>query len=152
MNTNEIHTTTTAASNSAATYISSAIALIIGLIFIVLCLICYIKMFTSAGKKGWKSIIPILNTYTMSQIAFGNKYGWIGLLPLLTCIPVIGGIIGTIANLYVSYNFARSYGKSVTQSVLYLFFAPIMAIIWLAKRDYDYEGPRENIFSKNNEE
>ena len=47
----------------------------------VISVIAYWKIFTKAGEAGWKAIIPILNTYVMFKIAYGN--GWRFLLLLI---------------------------------------------------------------------
>lgn len=52
------------------------------------------KIFVKAGKPGWYSAVPFLNTYKMAEITFGNGYGYLGLLTLVAIVfgevPVVG--------------------------------------------------------------
>ena len=68
-----------------------ALALGMGLVLIVFALAWYIlqvvaywKIFTKAGEAGWKSIIPVYNTYTPYKMTWSASMFWIWLL--CTCL------------------------------------------------------------------
>lgn len=47
----------------------------ISLIFSILVIIATWKVFTKAGEAGWKSLIPIYNTYVLFKIAKSENFG-----------------------------------------------------------------------------
>ena len=96
--------------------------LIVILAFFVFSVIVYWKIFTKAGEDGWKSMIPIYNSYTLYKITYGN--GW---LFLLTLIPYLGFFIG----LKQKFDLAKVYGKGIGFGIgiffLGIIFLPILA-------------------------
>jgi len=64
---------------------------IFALIFYILMIIAYWKIFTKAGEKGWKSIIPIYNIYVFCRI-IGISF-WVYILG----IPIVIGILLSVA-------------------------------------------------------
>ena len=66
-----------------------AVIWLIGLAVAIFFIIVMWKVFTKAGKKGWYSLIPFLNTYTLGEIC-GIK-GWMALvIPFASIIPIVG--------------------------------------------------------------
>lgn len=96
--------------------------LIVILAFFVFSVIVYWKIFTKAGEDGWKSMIPIYNSYTLYKITYGN--GWLFLLIL---IPYLGFFIG----LKQKFDLAKVYGKGIGFGIgiffLGIIFLPILA-------------------------
>ena len=75
---------------------------VISIIAIALCVLLIIaqwKIFTKAGEKGWKSIIPIYNLYILTRLADGK-----GIKFLLLLIPIVGYII-------INIKLAKAFGK-----------------------------------------
>ena len=70
-----------------------AICFVIYILFV----IAYWKIFTKAGIPGWKSIIPIYNSYIQYKFTWQTKYLWI-MLALL----IIGGCMTNIGGFYTS--------------------------------------------------
>ena len=71
-----------------------AVILIIGLVIAIIKLIARWRLFKKAGEKGWKSIIPIWNTYVIFRIADRSFWRW--------CIPMLIGwalLIGAFAGM-----------------------------------------------------
>ena len=64
---------------------------ILGLAIAVLLIIAQWKIFTKAGEKGWKSLIPIYNGYIMFKLFWETKWFWIEL-----CAGLVAGIFSTI--------------------------------------------------------
>ena len=79
------------------------IVLSAGLIFYILLVVAWWKIFTKAGEAGWKSIIPIYNLYILCRIVGINF--WIYCLGIPLVLGVISAILGsenTVANLLTS--------------------------------------------------
>lgn len=106
--------------------------IVIGIIACVIGIVAMWKIFTKAGEAGWKSIIPILNIYTLVKIADGN-----GVKFLLFLIPIVNFIFMII--LYV--NLAKAFGKSTGFAVGLIFLNFIFMLI-LAFGDAQYVGPK----------
>ncbi len=83
------------ASMATALWIASAV-------IYVLLIIANWKIFTKAGERGWKSLIPIYNGMVLYKIIYG-KMGYFFLL----LIPVFGPIYGIISQ----FRLARVFGK-----------------------------------------
>ncbi len=73
-----------------------------GIAFTIICLVIGIltivpmwKIFTKAGEKGWKSIIPIYNTYILCKIAGRNFWKIFGITVALYILPLIIGAVGS---------------------------------------------------------
>ena len=100
------------------------------LIFAVLTIIATWKIFTKAGEKGWKSIIPIYNAYIFFKITWGN--GWFFLLML---IPFVN-----IAIYFVTlWKLAKAFGKGVGFFIGLLLLEFIFMLI-LAFGSAEYQG------------
>ena len=91
------------------------IFLAVAIVLAILQIIAWWKMFTKAGEKGWKSIIPIYNLVIAFKISGTSP--WLILLYLLTWIPVIGLIISLVLLIYYSNNLAKSFGKDIGYTV-----------------------------------
>lgn len=89
-------------------------------------------IFVKADEPGWKSIIPIYNTYTFIKIAWGN--GWIFLLLL---VPIVNIIVG----LMTVYKLSLSFGKGIGFT-LGLIFLPMIFFPILAFGSSEYYGPQ----------
>ena len=56
------------------TYEPSGLTVFLYIAVIVFSVVCSWRLFQKAGEPGWKSIIPIYNTYTMTKLLFAS--GW----------------------------------------------------------------------------
>jgi hypothetical protein len=77
---------------------------IFGFILALLTIIGVWKMFTKAGEKGWKSIIPFYNTYILFKIAGYNGWWFLGLI-----IPVLNIVLAIM----LAIGLAKNFGKGV---------------------------------------
>jgi hypothetical protein len=94
-----------------------AIYSLIVLILAVTSIVSFWRIFEKAGDKGWKSLIPLYNTYTLFKV--GGYNGWMFLLLL---IPIVNIVI----LLLLSLKLAERFGKSTVFAVVALFlFNPI---------------------------
>lgn len=106
--------------------------LVIGsIIWSVLVIIGWWKIFEKAGEAGWKAIIPIYNIYVLLRIV--GRPGWmiIGLL-----IPFVNIIFVII----VMGDLAKSFGKGIGFILGLIFLNPIFALI-LGFGSAAYVGP-----------
>ena len=97
------------------------IVLFIMLIFVILMIASWWKIFVKAGKPGWAVIIPFYNVYVLLKIV--GKPGW---WLILCFIPLVNIIIGLI----VAIDLAKVFGKDALFGVvLNWLFSPIGALI-----------------------
>ena len=105
------------------------------IIYIAICVLFIIamwKLFTKAGEKGWKSIIPIYNSYIFVKIADGN--GWKFLLFIIPFVNIVYAIM-------LDIRLAKAYGKGVGFGIG-LIFLPFIFELILAFGSADYLGPQ----------
>lgn len=91
------------------------------LIYYILLVIAEWKLFVKAGRKGWKSIIPIYNFYVLTEIS-----GYPGWYFLLCLIPGVGTIIWRIM---VSLKLAPAFGKETSFAIGLILLGPIFEMI-----------------------
>ena len=103
------------------------------LLFILLILIIVAdwKIFTKAGVPGWYSLVPFLNMYTLSKIAWGK--GWYF---FLLFIPVLDVAVAAI----MSYKLALSFGKDIGYTIG-LILLPFIFHMILGFGSAEYIGP-----------
>ncbi len=123
---------TTDSSNMGALFGALWFAWACGLIWVIIAIIGYWKMFTKAGEAGWKSIIPIWNTLVWLKI-IGRPWWWI----LLFLIPVVNVVILVIC----AYDTALSYGHGFGFTLGLVFLQSLFLVI-LGWGDSKYVGPR----------
>jgi hypothetical protein len=135
------------------------IYMLIVLVFIVLHVIAMWRIFSKAGEKGWKAIIPFYNLYVMYKIAWKKKFFWIfvgltfggGLLS-----GVISGLTGNfvlsnslmilqlisviILSIIFFHKLSKSFGKDAGFTVGLIFLNTIFSLI-LAFGSAGYIGP-----------
>lgn len=110
---------------------------VIILVIAVIQIIAMWKVFTKAGEKGWKSIIPIYNVITLFKIS--------GISPLLILvylagfIPFIGPIACLVLTIYQANRLSKSFGKTAGFTVGLVLLAPIFYMI-LAFGKSEYVG------------
>lgn len=80
-------------------------------------------MFAKAGKPGWYSIIPILNTITLINIA-GRPWWWIFLL----FIPIVNTIVMIILLHSISKAFGYGVLMTIALFVLGIIFLPFLGL------------------------
>lgn len=101
------------------------------LVFAVLIVVAFWKVFTKAGKPGWASIVPIYNTYILLKIA-GRPGWWL----LLLFIP----FVNIVVYLVVSIDVAKAFGKSSLFGVVGLFFFSVVGYLMLGFGKASYQG------------
>ena len=111
--------------------------LIIGAIGLIL-IIGIWRTFSKAGKPGWHSIIPLLNTYTLAEI--GGKPGWWGIVAVLVnIVPFVGALASLVMFVMIYDGVAKGFGKGTGFTVGLILLNPIFILI-LAFGDAQYTG------------
>ncbi len=95
--------------------------LLIGLIFAVIMIAAFWNVFTKAGEKGWKSIIPIYNYIVLMRI-IGRPVWWV----ILLLIPFVNFIVLIIVWLDLAKAFGKGVGFAVGLIFLTFIFLPIL--------------------------
>ena len=121
---------------------TSPVYSVISLICAVLIIIAWWKVFTKAGDKGWKSIIPIYNGYTQFKLFWNTKMFWITLALAVVagiCAAVGGTVLIIIYTLLViaafvigimfSHRLSESFGHGVGFTVGLVLLQPIFVLI-----------------------
>ncbi len=101
-------------------------------VWLILAIAGYWKVFNKAGEAGWKSIVPIWNTLVWLKI-IGRPWWWL----LLFLIPVVNLVVLVVCMLDTS----KSYGHGFGFAVGLLFLTPLFFII-LGWGKSAYIGPR----------
>lgn len=118
-------------------------------IFYVLLVIAQWKIFTKAGEKGWKSLIPFYNIYVTFRIFWETKWFWMylgsvlvasivsslvqnntdvtSLLLLLLSLAV--AIFGLIIWVMLSNRISKSFGHDIGYTIGLVFFTDIFLLI-----------------------
>lgn len=123
----DINYSTTSSGSSTAGMVMT----VIFFCFIVAIIVAQWILFSKAGEKPWKCLIPIYNAYIWVKIVMGN-----GVLFLLYLVPIVGFVFSII----VSFRTANVFGKGTLVGILSVFFGPIVQL-YLAWSDAQYIGP-----------
>lgn len=136
------------------------VLIVVGIIYYVLLVIAWWKLFTKAGEKGWKAIIPIYNFYVQCKLTWAPKFFWIILILTLvswivSAIPAIAavgiwvsiiiGIIVIVLTIISEYRLAKAYGHGGGYTVGLIFLNFIFMLI-LGFGKSEYQG---NVYLKN---
>lgn len=122
--------------------------------FYVLLVIADWKIFTKAGQAGWKSIIPIYNSYVEYDICWSGMYGIIFIV--LTVISgylnpgegaptwklvaaLVCGIVACVMHVVESIKLSKCFGKGTGFGIVLFLFGPIGRLI-LGFGDSEYVG------------
>lgn len=131
----------------------------IGLLYIfgifIISITAYWKIFKKAGQRGWAAIIPVYNTYVMSQIAFGNSSYFIASIILaivsitaqfaeISILTVLTMIAAIILAIFYYIRLCKVFGKSGGFAVALIFF-PFIFLPVLAFGNFEYIGPEKTI-------
>ena len=130
----------------------------------IVCLVMYIfqiiadwKIFTKAGKPGWHSLIPYLNTWDQTDLSWNSTMAWVtvglmiaggSLSPIMqnnpdsTFVMVIACIL--VAAIFVIgfislYKLAKAFGKGIGFFIGLVFLNPIFMMI-LSFGNAEYQG------------
>lgn len=115
------------------------IILVIGLVVAIIQLAGMWKVFTKAGEKGWKCIIPIYNLVILFRIS--GLSPWIIFGYLASIIPFVGWIVCLGITIYQCNSLAKAFGKDVGYTIGLLFLPTIFyMILGFGKAEYVGKG------------
>lgn len=114
------------------------VVLVITTVIAILQLIGMWKVFTKAGEKGWKCIIPIYNMVILFKIS--GLSPWIIFGYLATFIPFVGWIVCLGISIYQCNSLAKAFGKDVGYTIGLLLVPTIFYMI-LGFGNVQYVGP-----------
>ncbi len=120
-------------------FISSVLYFVI--VITVLQIVGMWKLYTKAGEKGWKSIIPIYNLVILFKIS--GLSPWLIFGYFASLIPFIGWVVPIALNAYLVYKLATSFGKDIGWAIG-LYFLPTIFYMILAFGNSKYVGPGGN--------
>lgn len=131
---------------------------IIALVWYVLQIIANWRIFKKAGEAGWKSIIPIYNSYILFKIAWKPLYFWleiviaavVGVLgalapqmenaaSVISVVILIALVVFCIFNIILFYKLSKAFGHGVGFTLGLLFLNPIFMLI-LGFGSAQYQG------------
>lgn len=111
------------------------IASIVTLAVAILMIVAQWRIFTKAGEKGWKCLIPIYNMVVLFKII--GLSPWLLLIYLLAWIPVVGSIAVVILSIISMVKLGQAFGKSAGFIVGLIFLGPIfLLILGFGKAEY----------------
>lgn len=133
-----------------------AVVIAIALVTVIIRLICRWRIFTKAGEKGWKALIPVYNTYTEFVITWSGLQGilmfgalLVGRIISASCEPetIVYGI-GSIISLYAAivsliqtHKLSLSFGRKFGFTLGLIFLNPIFMLILAFGKKSQYVGP-----------
>lgn len=102
------------------------------LIFAILIIAGFWKVYVKAGQPGWAAIIPIYNIWVLLEI-IGRPSWWL----ILYFIPGVGFIVYLIN----AIDLAKSFGKDALYGLVLLGFFSGLGHLILGFGDAEYVGP-----------
>ena len=115
------------------------VIMVVGLVIAILQLAGMWKVFTKAGEKGWKCIIPIYNLVILFRIS--GLSPWIIFGYLASIIPFVGWIVCLGITIYQCNSLAKAFGKDVGYTIGLLFLPTIFyMILGFGKAEYVGKG------------
>ena len=126
---------------------------IVAIVIAILMIIAWWKIFTKAGEKGWKAIIPIYNAYIYCKIIGVSFWKWFIALFVLSFVSgfaaqvqwlsiilsIAYAVVVLIFYIIISRNTAKAFGKG-TGFAVGLFFLPNIFQLILAFGSAEYQG------------
>ena len=103
------------------------VIIVVSLVIAIIQLAGMWKVFTKAGEKGWKCIIPIYNLVILFRIS--GLSPWIIFGYLAGIIPFIGWIVCLGITIYQCNSLAKAFGKDVGYTIGLLFLPTIFYLI-----------------------
>lgn len=123
-------------------------AIFIGIVWYILQVIANWKIFNKAGKPGWLSIIPVVNTWNLYDLSWSRTAAWV--IVILTCAAgflnqqpaegqdpstfaaTLGSIVAIVIfvmTLIHLYKLAKAFGRGVGFFIGLVLLNPIFMLI-----------------------
>ena len=112
------------------------------LLFVLVIIASYWKVFEKAGQAGWKSLIPIYNLFVLLQIS-GSPSWWL----LMFFLPVVNIYFLVVMHIRLAEKFGKTPLFGFALCFLGFIFFPILAF-----GSATYEGEEMFMFDEEGEE
>ena len=125
------------------------------IVWYLLVVIAYWKVFSKAGEAGWKSLIPVYNVYIEFKLAWKNtNMFWIYLACALASavlgqisgfvaiLGAVAGIVVLVITVLLNIRMAKAFGRGTGFAIGLLFLTPIFMMI-LGFGSSQYLGPQD---------
>ena len=114
--------------------------IVIAIAIVVLQIVANWKLFTKAGEKGWKSIIPFYNIYVLYRISgMSPNLVFVYLLLFIPIVNIFAAVAIGIISLYQTINLAKGFNKSTGFTVA-MIVVPFIAELILGFGQSQYVG------------
>jgi hypothetical protein len=110
---------------------TTALLVVVSIALAILEIAALWRIFTKAGERGWKSLIPIYNTIVLLRIV-GRPWWWL----LLMVIPFVGIVVAIV----VLHDLSKAFGHGILFTLGLLLLPGIMMLV-LAFGGSRYHGP-----------
>lgn len=100
-----------------------------GFIILLIYVLSLWQVFYKAGYEGWKSIIPIYNTYILTKI--GNQPLWVFILLFIPFLNIIAAFM-------LAVGISKAFGKGTGFGVI-LFIFQFFGYMYLGWGDSEYQ-------------
>lgn len=141
---------------TAAVIVGTIIGVIIGLAIVIFMIITSCKLFTKAGEKWWKAIVPLYSSWIQTKIV-GLAWWWFPIYVFFLAFMGTGKNINYVfdwglilISFNYNYNLAKKFGKSngfaLLCTILPIIGLPILAF-GSAKYDKDVKVDENGVFS-----
>jgi hypothetical protein len=122
----------------------SLFVIIFGMLMVILLMIAKWKIFSKAGEKGWKSLIPVYGTYVEYGFTWNHKQGILFLVAVLLLrvltgvfdsdsimysLAAIPGIYAAVLSVIQLHKLSKSFGHGAGFTVGLLLMNPIFLLI-----------------------
>lgn len=111
--------------------------LLISIVFLIVSIVYWWRMFEKAGIAGWYSLIPFVNGWQIFNVIYNA--GWKMLLMLVFLfIPIGGPFIVLIWLAILPYRICQAYGKddAISVTISYIPLACSVAFSFIGLRDF----------------
>lgn len=123
----------------------------VGTIVTILLIIANWKIFTKAGEKGWKSLIPLYNSYITFKIFWKSQMFWVVIAGTFFCsllaalvgtetafgvmFTFIGAVFSAVVTLLLYYRMSKSFGHGIPFTLGLIFLPNIFTLILAFGKD-----------------
>ena len=130
-----------------------AMLFFIAVVWYIIQILAYWKIFTKAGEAGWKSIIPFYNLYIQFKLTWNPQFFFVLLVCLIlgswlrsldSMIAVAGVLLmmaATVVSWIGNFKLAKAFNRGIGFTLGLIFLQPIFLLI-LGFGDAEYIGPQ----------
>ena len=115
----------------------SGTTMVIAIVCGIIGIIAQWKIFTKAGEAGWLALIPIVKSYILAKIVYGE-----GLKFLLGIVPILQ--LGYY--ILMPIRLGQRFGKSTGWCIIFMLLLSPIGLLILGFGSDGYEGPDTSCF------